>query len=145
MFGISIEELIILAVLAFILFGPEKLPEYAQTLGKFVAKLREAGSEVTRQYQNPFEPSPEPDPSPAPELESPSTCPYCQQEVGPNFTFCTKCGHRLHEDHYPPPAPASLCPACQEEVTPNFSFCPSCGHRLQKDHYPPPTQEPLAS
>jgi Sec-independent protein translocase protein TatA/GNAT superfamily N-acetyltransferase len=138
-FGISFEELIILAILAFILFGPEKLPEYAQTLGKFVAKLREAGSEVTRQYQNPFEPSPEPAPAPVPPPapEPKSTCPYCQQEVAAHSTFCTNCGHRLHEDHYPPPAPESICPACQQEVTPNFIFCPSCGHRLHQDHYPP--------
>lgn len=141
MFGISFEELVILAILAFILFGPEKLPEYAQTLGKFVAKLREASSEVTRQYQNPFQPSPEPTPSAAPE----STCPYCQREVAPNFTFCTNCGHRLHEDPYPPPAPESTCPSCQREVAPNFTFCPNCGHHLQKDHYPPPAQQPLAS
>jgi sec-independent protein translocase protein TatA len=146
-FGISFEELVILALLAFILFGPEKLPEYAQTLGRFVAKLREAGSEVTRQYQNPLEPSPETAPSPAPELESPSTCPYCQQKVDANFTFCTNCGHRLQEDHYPPAAPESTatCPKCQQEVDSNFTFCPICGHRLLKDHYPPPPQEHLAS
>jgi Sec-independent protein translocase protein TatA/GNAT superfamily N-acetyltransferase len=142
-FGIPFEELVILALLAFILFGPEKLPEYAQTLGKFVAKLREAGSEVTRQYQNPFQPSPELTPAPGP--ESTSTCPYCQREVDPNFTFCTNCGQRLHEEHYPPPAPPSTCPSCQQEVAPHFAFCPSCGQRLQQEHYPPPAPEPSAS
>ena len=97
--GIDLETLLILAVLAFILFGPEKLPEYAAMLGKFVAKMRQATSEMSRQVQNPFEYPPEPTSLPVPE----STCPYCQKSVTPGFAFCPKCGHRLKEDHYPPP------------------------------------------
>jgi len=97
--GLDLETLLILAVLAFILFGPEKLPEYAATLGKFVAKMRQATSEMARQAQNPFEYPPEPTLPPAPE----STCPYCHQPVTLNFAFCPKCGQRLGEDHYPPP------------------------------------------
>jgi len=99
--GFDLETLIILAVLAFILFGPEKLPEYAAMLGKFVAKMRQATTEMTRQYQdeNPFRYPPEPTLPPAPE----STCPYCQQTVTPGFTFCPRCGQRLGEEHHPPP------------------------------------------
>jgi len=108
--GIDFETLIILVVLAFILFGPEKLPEYAATLGKFVAKLRQATTEMTRQYQNPFEYPAEPTLPPAPS----STCPYCQQTVTLEFIFCPKCGHRLGEDHYPPP-PQPLEPVRQTE------------------------------
>jgi sec-independent protein translocase protein TatB len=102
-FGISFEELIVIAVLAFLLFGPQKLPEYAATLGKFVAKMREASSEVTRQYQNPFQYPPEPTPTPASALAPESACPYCQQKVTQEFTFCPKCGQRLKTDHYAPP------------------------------------------
>jgi TatA/E family protein of Tat protein translocase len=102
-FGISFEELVVILVLAFILFGPQKLPEYAATLGKFLAKVRQAGSEVTRQYQNPFQYPPEPAPPAAA-----STCPLCQQKVAPDFIFCPRCGHRLKEDHYPPAPQAPL-------------------------------------
>ena len=103
--GIDLETLLILAVLAFILFGPEKLPEYAAMLGKFVAKMRQASSEMTRQYQdqNPFQYPPEPTLPAAPE----SACPYCQQPITLDFAFCPKCGQRLKEDHYrgAPPEP----------------------------------------
>jgi N-acetylglutamate synthase-like GNAT family acetyltransferase len=100
--GIDLETLIILAVLAFILFGPEKLPEYAAYLGKFIAKIRQATTEMSRQYQdqNPFCYPPEP----TLPLDAESTCPYCQQTVTPGFAFCPKCGHRIiKEDHSPPP------------------------------------------
>ncbi len=71
--GLDLETLLILAVLAFILFGPEKLPEYAATLGRFMAKMRQATTEMTRQYQdqNPFSFPPEPTLPPAPGIHLP--------------------------------------------------------------------------
>jgi GNAT superfamily N-acetyltransferase len=111
--GFDLETLFILAVLAFILFGPEKLPEYAATLGRFVAKMRQATSDMSRQVQNPFAYPPEPTSPPAPE----SACPYCQQPVTQGFAFCPKCGHRLQEDHYPPP-PQTPEPGRQAEPLP---------------------------
>ncbi|MGA9756169.1 MAG: GNAT family N-acetyltransferase [Desulfobaccales bacterium] len=113
--GIDLETLFILAVLAFILFGPEKLPEYAATLGRFVAKMRQATSEVTRQYQDSFQPPPESTLPPAPG----APCPHCQQPVTLNFAFCPKCGHRLKEDHYPPPPqPPEPVPQAEEPPAP---------------------------
>ncbi|MFH1597421.1 MAG: twin-arginine translocase TatA/TatE family subunit [Pseudomonadota bacterium] len=97
MFGISLEELIVLAVLAFILFGPQKLPEYAEKLGRLVAKLRQASSELTREVQNPFQYPPEPGQS-TPRVTGDATCPSCHRATGPDFTFCPHCGHRLKEE-----------------------------------------------
>ena len=39
MFGIGFGELILLLVIALIVFGPEKLPEVAKTLGKFYRQV----------------------------------------------------------------------------------------------------------
>ncbi|HEX9882347.1 MAG TPA: twin-arginine translocase TatA/TatE family subunit [Desulfobaccales bacterium] len=97
MFGISLEELIVLAVLAFILFGPQKLPEYAEKLGRLVAKLRQASSELTREVQNPFQYPPEPGQS-TPQVTGYPTCSSCHRVIGPDFTFCPHCGHRLKEE-----------------------------------------------
>jgi len=130
--GLDLETLIILAVLAFILFGPEKLPEYAATLGKFVAKMRQATTEMTRQYQdqNPFHYPPEPTLPPAPE----SACPYCNQPVTRNYAFCPKCGQRLEADHYPPPPPPPE-PVRQPEPLP--------APEPVRQSEPPPATEPV--
>ena len=98
--GISFEELIVLAVLAFILFGPEKLPEYAQKLGRLVAKVRQASSELSQQVQNPLQTL-----GPPPTLSGPEAiCPHCLQKISQQFTFCPHCGHRRGPaPDYPPP------------------------------------------
>ncbi len=41
MFGIGFGELILLLVIALIIFGPEKLPEVAKTLGKFYRQVKD--------------------------------------------------------------------------------------------------------
>jgi Tat protein translocase TatB subunit len=47
MFGIGIQELIIIAVIALIIVGPKKLPDLAKTLGKGFSEFRRAADEVT--------------------------------------------------------------------------------------------------
>ncbi len=41
MFGIGFGELVLLLVLALIIFGPEKLPEVAKTLGKYYRQFKD--------------------------------------------------------------------------------------------------------
>jgi hypothetical protein len=114
--GFSFETLVFLAVLAFILFGPEKLPEYAAKLGYYMGKLREASADLSRQYQNPFNYPPGANPAPplhpsepsAPLSAPESSCLHCQQTVTSDFIFCPKCGHRLKDSHYPEQPQQSL-------------------------------------
>jgi Sec-independent protein translocase protein TatA/GNAT superfamily N-acetyltransferase len=130
-FGISLEELLVLVVLAFILFGPEKLPEYAAKMGRLVAKLRQASSDLSQQYQNPFNYPQEPAPEagrdrprrPAARFGAAGAvaCPYCHQMGQPEFTFCPKCGHRLPEAPdagAPAPAEATATPPPEPAATP---------------------------
>ena len=102
---LDFETLLILAVLAFILFGPEKLPQYAEKLGRLIAKVRAASMEVTQQFQNTLQYPPEPNPpnqANFPNLPQRPlgylTCPSCQQTIGGSFTFCPHCGHRVQEE-----------------------------------------------
>ena len=68
MFGIGGFELFIILVFGFLIFGPDKLPEIAKTVGKGIARFREAqqemnetiGSEKIFDPSNPDEPFKDP-------------------------------------------------------------------------------------
>lgn len=47
MFGIGGLELAIILVVAFLFFGPDKLPEMARALGKFMKQFKQIQDEVT--------------------------------------------------------------------------------------------------
>ncbi len=104
MFGMDFEALVILAILAFILFGPEKLPEYAAKAGYYIAKLRQATTELSQQAQASFPDNLLQPPAPTAPASS-RTCPFCGRGVGQDFTFCPQCGHRLEEQPAAAPPP----------------------------------------
>jgi TatA/E family protein of Tat protein translocase len=97
--GIDLPEILIILVLALILFGPEKLPDYAAKLGRFVAHMRQASSEVTRPLQQAIsQASAPPIPPPTPtQFLTAHFCTQCGHTLEPDFMFCPRCGHRLEE------------------------------------------------
>jgi GNAT superfamily N-acetyltransferase len=99
---LSFEQLILLLLLAFILFGPEKLPEYAAKLGRLVAKLRQVSQEMAEQVQLP----PIQAPPPPPQFPARVTCPKCCQELDATFSFCPNCGRHLQEEPGPQEEPS---------------------------------------
>lgn len=52
MFGIGGFELFLILLFAFLIFGPDKLPEIAKTVGKGIAKFRSAQEDMTDQLKN---------------------------------------------------------------------------------------------
>ncbi len=50
MFGISFPELVVVAIVGLIAFGPDKLPELARTLGQLSAQLRKASDSLRRDF-----------------------------------------------------------------------------------------------
>jgi sec-independent protein translocase protein TatB len=52
MFGLSFFELIAIFGVALLVFGPDKLPEIAKTLGKLSAELRKTSDNVRREFYN---------------------------------------------------------------------------------------------
>ena len=70
MFGIGIQELAIIFVVALLIFGPKRLPEFARSLGKGLAEFRRASSDLRQSFSLDMDPpedastrkSPEPDP-----------------------------------------------------------------------------------
>jgi Tat protein translocase TatB subunit len=47
MFGIGMQELIIIAIIALIVVGPKKLPDLAKTLGKGFSEFKKATEGIT--------------------------------------------------------------------------------------------------
>lgn len=107
--GLDIPEILVLLILALILFGPEKLPEYGAKLGRFVARLRQASQEVTQPLQAALKEAPTPPPR-----SSVNFCHRCGQALEPNFIFCPKCGRRLDREE----APSSPLPPYYSEQKP---------------------------
>jgi Sec-independent protein translocase protein TatA len=131
--GISFEQVVLLLVLALILFGPERLPEIAEKIGKWVAQLRQASTDFTQQYQQVLNPALPPPPEEF-------YCLHCSQKMEQRSTFCPHCGQRQEEDRplgeHLEPRPA-FCPACARKLEGDSLFCPFCGHNLGEkvDHY----------
>jgi sec-independent protein translocase protein TatB len=46
LFGIGFGELLFIAILALIVFGPKRIPEVARTIGRLMRQLRQATGEV---------------------------------------------------------------------------------------------------
>jgi TatA/E family protein of Tat protein translocase len=51
-FGVSLPEIILVLAVILIVFGPEKLPEGARSMGKFFAYLKRNTDEVRREFYN---------------------------------------------------------------------------------------------
>lgn len=94
MFGYNLTTLIIILVIALLLFGPKRLPELGDSIGKAIRGFKKASEE---------EPEPLPreprtaDPAEPKSAPATQTCPQCQQEISAGFAFCPHCGHRLEE------------------------------------------------
>ncbi|MGQ9689651.1 MAG: twin-arginine translocase TatA/TatE family subunit [Desulfobaccales bacterium] len=101
--GLDIPEILVLLILALILFGPEKLPEYGAKLGRLVARLRQAGAEVTQPLKETLGSDLLP---PRPYFGS-NFCPYCGHSLEPDFRFCPRCGRRLEKSGASPSSLAS--------------------------------------
>ena len=46
MFGMGLQELILIFILALIIFGPKRLPELAKTLGSFFGNFKRAAEDI---------------------------------------------------------------------------------------------------
>lgn len=69
-------EVLVVAVLALIVFGPERLPDIARTLGRAMAEVRRMAADVRTEFKSGFElddieDEPEDPPPPAPEKAEP--------------------------------------------------------------------------
>ena len=94
MFGYNITSLVIILVIALLLFGPKRLPELGDSIGKAIKGFKKA-----------TEGEPEPLPPSGGELKTSGpgnettaaikTCPQCHKNLGGEFAFCPHCGQKV--------------------------------------------------
>ncbi|OPX20729.1 MAG: hypothetical protein BZ151_02320 [Desulfobacca sp. 4484_104] len=100
MFGYNLTTLIIILVIALLLFGPKRLPELGDSIGKAIRGFKRATAD---------EPEPLPKETQATASASPGdqatsatrVCPQCQKESPTGFAFCPHCGQRIKEEPGP--------------------------------------------
>ena len=105
-FGIQPIHIVIIVVVAFLIFGANKLPEMGRSLGKSITEFRkgtkEAAEGFKQEIQSPGEAPAAPDqtafPNPAPAAQPGGNfCIQCGTPNPPAASFCAHCGARLPE------------------------------------------------
>jgi sec-independent protein translocase protein TatA len=90
MFGYNFTTLIIILVIALLLFGPRRLPELGESIGKAIRSFKKAHDEPDTLLSK--------DESAATGSTTSSqakSCPQCHKEYSGDFAFCPHCGASL--------------------------------------------------
>jgi sec-independent protein translocase protein TatA len=89
MFGYNITTLIIILAIALLLFGPRRLPELGDSIGKAIRSFKKAHEDpdsVASRVEIP------PNTAAAPQH---FTCPQCQKDYAGDVKFCPNCGQPI--------------------------------------------------
>ncbi len=91
MFGYNLGTIIIILVIVLLLFGPRRLPELGDSIGKAIRSFKKAHDEP--------EVLPKEEAKAAPAAATASsqakTCPQCNKEITQESAFCPHCGRSL--------------------------------------------------
>jgi Tat protein translocase TatB subunit len=87
--SISPVEIVVVAAIALIVFGPQRLPEIARNIGKAIRELRRMASDVREEFDLSLDDDtpprrPEPEPKQAPEEERPEAPPLARMTDDPD-------------------------------------------------------------
>lgn len=88
MFGLGSQELLVILVIVFILFGANRLPELARSLGTSVREFKKGVSSPTPEGSGGGE-----EPPPQNELAEGTSraCAQCKTSLAPDWTHCPRC------------------------------------------------------
>ena len=87
MFGYNFTTLIIILVIALLLFGPRRLPELGESIGKAINSFKKA-HEDPGSVTHPSE-------IPGGTAAQTTNCPQCHKDFSGEFAFCPHCGQRV--------------------------------------------------
>ncbi|MCX5888676.1 MAG: twin-arginine translocase TatA/TatE family subunit [Deltaproteobacteria bacterium] len=87
MFGYNLSTLVIILVIALLLFGPRRLPELGESIGKAIKSFKKA-------HDDPESVAPKSEIPPSTAAQT-ATCPQCHKDYSGEFAFCPHCGQRV--------------------------------------------------
>ncbi|RJR46487.1 MAG: twin-arginine translocase TatA/TatE family subunit [Deltaproteobacteria bacterium] len=90
MFGYNLGTIIIILVIVLLLFGPRRLPELGDSIGKAIRSFKKAHDEPEVLPKEEAKASPA-----ATAAAQTKPCPKCSKEVAPDIAFCPHCGQSL--------------------------------------------------
>ena len=92
MFGYNFGTLIIILIIALLLFGPKRLPELGESIGKAIKGFKKAHDDPESMMTK----GEIPGDNTAQASAAPKTaCPQCHKELTGEFAFCPHCGNRI--------------------------------------------------
>lgn len=84
-FNIQPTDLLIIAIVALLIFGPSRLPEIGRSLGKTIKEFRSATKEATQGFGQEIS-------KPANTEEIKPACKSCDKPIQAGAKFCHECG-----------------------------------------------------
>ena len=91
MFGYNLGTIIIILVIVLLLFGPRRLPELGESIGKAIRSFKKAHDDPDALLKEEAKAAP----GAAAANPQAKACPQCHKELTQEFAFCPHCGHNF--------------------------------------------------